>query len=81
MLIELNIMTTNNEFLQIIGANVRMLRHHLELSQEEFAKKIDMDRSYLGCIERGERNLSSLNLIRLAKGLNVEVGDLFTGIE
>lgn len=73
-------MTKDNEFLQIIGANIRMLRHYQGFSQEGFAAHIAIDRSYLGCIERGERNIASLNLIRIAQGLGVEVGELFKGI-
>lgn len=73
-------MTKDNEMLQIIGANIRRLRHYQGYSQEGFANHIGMDRSYLGCIERGERNIASLNLIRIAKGLGVEVGELFKGI-
>jgi transcriptional regulator with XRE-family HTH domain len=73
-------LTKDNEILQIIGANIRMLRHYQGYSQEGFASHIEMDRSYLGCIERGERNISSLNLVRISKGLGVKVGELFTGI-
>ena len=44
---------------------------------EAFAAHAEIDRSYYGAIERGERNLSTLNLIRIALALEVEVGDIF----
>ncbi len=57
--------------LQLIGAEIRKLREETELSQEKFAHKIDIDRTYYSGIERGERNISALNLIKIAKGLEV----------
>ena len=49
-------------------------------SQEEFAAIAEFDRAYYGAIERGERNVSAINLIRIAKHLKVEVGELFPKI-
>lgn len=46
-------------------------------SQEGFAHEVGLDRTYMGSIERGERNISAINLIRVAKKLRVEVGELF----
>lgn len=51
------------------------------LSQEAFADEVGLDRTYVGGIERGERNIATLNLIRIAIALNVEVGQLFPSIE
>lgn len=73
-------MEIEKDLLKTIGSNIRFARHEKGYSQESFAQHIAMDRSYLGCIERGERNIASLNLIRIAKGLVVQVGDLFKGI-
>lgn len=73
-------MSEKTNHLQTIGANIRKLRHYQGFSQEGFANHIAIDRSYLGCIERGQRNIASLNLIRIAKGLQVEVAELFKGI-
>lgn len=47
------------------------------MSQEEFAALADLDRAYYGGIERGERNVAVLNLIKIAVALGVEVGRLF----
>lgn len=60
-----------------IGQQIRKIREERGYSQEGFAMELGMDRAYYGGIERGERNVSALNLVRLAKNLNVEVGDLF----
>jgi transcriptional regulator with XRE-family HTH domain len=46
------------------------------MTQEELAARADMHRTYIGGVERGERNLSTLNLMAIARALGVEVGDL-----
>lgn len=63
-----------------LGAKIREIRESQGLSQELFAAEAEIDRSYMGSIERGERNIAALNLIKIAKTLNVEVGDLFPPI-
>ena len=55
----------------IVAANVRRLRKEKGLTQEELAHLADIDRSYLGAIERGEYRLSVVTLGKLAKGLRV----------
>jgi transcriptional regulator with XRE-family HTH domain len=64
-----------------LGEQIRNLRKNKGFSQEEFADKVGLDRSYMGGIERGERNIATINLIRIAKALGVEVGDLFPPIK
>lgn len=66
--------------LVLIGKQIRKIREAQGYSQEEFAALVGIDRSYMGGIERGERNIASLNLIRIAKALKVEVGKLFPDI-
>lgn len=63
-----------------LGNKIRELRKMKNLSQEAFADEIGLDRTYVGGIERGERNIASLNLIRIAVTLNVEIGELFPSI-
>lgn len=63
-----------------VGQRIRELREEQGYSQEAFAAEAEIDRSYMGSIERGERNIATLNLIRIARTLNVEVGDLFPKI-
>jgi transcriptional regulator with XRE-family HTH domain len=64
--------------LKALGSRVRDLRHDQGISQEALADKARIGRSYMSGIERGVRNCSTLHLLRLAKALNVAVGDLFT---
>lgn len=60
-----------------IGNKIRELRKSKGFSQESFADEVGIDRTYMGGIERGERNIAAINIIRIAKALKVEVGDLF----
>lgn len=55
--------------LEAVGAAIRSLRKGKGLSQEELSHRSSIDRSHMGRIERGERNLSLLNLIRISQGL------------
>lgn len=64
-----------------IGQKIRELRKAKGFSQEEFAYEVGLDRTYMGSVERGERNLAALNLIRIAKALKIEVGELFPHIK
>ena len=59
------------------GARLRELRKARKMSQEKVALASDLDRSYLGRIERGEINVSLVNIQRIAGALGVEAGDLF----
>jgi len=65
----------DNKYLEILGNNIRDLRKSRNMSQEELAFKAEIDRSYVGGIERGERNVSFLTLIKLAKCLNCKILD------
>jgi transcriptional regulator with XRE-family HTH domain len=66
-----------NPKLVLLGRQIRRLREEQGLSQEEFAGLANIDRAYYGGIERGERNLAALNIIKIAEALKVEVGKLF----
>lgn len=61
--------STEQKILKHVGAKIRALRNETGLSQEDFAKKVDLDRTYISDVERGERNVSVLNLFKIAKGL------------
>jgi len=69
-----------NRKLALLGQQIRRLREEKNLSQEEFAGLADLDRAYYGGIERGERNVAALNLVKIADALNVEVGELFPSL-
>jgi transcriptional regulator with XRE-family HTH domain len=62
--------TDNDKCLESLGATIRAERKAMGLSQEAFADAAEIDRSHMGKIERGERNVTLLNLIRIAKALN-----------
>ena len=59
------------------GQCVRELRTKKGLSQEALALACDLDRTYIGGIERGERNVSLVNIQNIASGLGVPVRELF----
>jgi len=59
------------------GERVREIRKHLNLSQEELSFKAELHRTYIGMIERAERNLTLINIEKIAKALNVGVKELF----
>ncbi len=63
------------------GKKIRELRESKGFSQEDFAYEAGLDRTYMGGVERGERNISVLNIIRIASALKVEVGELFPSIK
>lgn len=62
--------------LQRFGSRVRAVRERLGLSQENLADRVGMHRTYLGGVERGERNIGLLNLLRIARALGVTPGSL-----
>ena len=57
-----------------MGNRIREIRKNKGFSQENFAYEVGLDRTYMGRVERGERNIAAINLIRIAKVLKVEVG-------
>lgn len=66
--------------LQQVGAALRSARKQAGLSQEKLALKAGVDRTYVGGIERGERNPSILNLARLANAIGISLSDLLEGV-
>jgi transcriptional regulator with XRE-family HTH domain len=63
-------------FLKKIGKRIRTLRKKAGFSQETLAFNSHLDRSYIGAVERGEKNPSSISLKKIAKALNVTVSTL-----
>lgn len=61
------------------GDRVRLLRTNAGLTQEALAAKCGLDRSYIGSVERGERNISLENICRIAAAIGVEAKELFAG--
>ncbi len=63
-----------------LGNRIRELRQQIGLSQERFALKIGMDRTYFASVEAGKRNIAIINIKKIADGLNVSLSELFKGI-
>jgi transcriptional regulator with XRE-family HTH domain len=59
------------------GARVRQLRNDRGWSQEAFADRAGLHRTYIGSVERGEQNLSLLNIEKIAATLGVSLAELF----
>lgn len=69
-------MKTEN-ILIAFGAKVQALRKAQGLSQEQLAAIANLHRTYIGMIERGEKNATSLSIEKIAKALHVNISDLF----
>ncbi|WP_233117870.1 helix-turn-helix domain-containing protein [Aggregatibacter actinomycetemcomitans] len=66
-----------NEYLVCFGKKVKELRKQKGFSQEALALLCDLDRSYIGSVERGERNISLINIYKIANALNISIKELF----
>lgn len=67
----------NREILVKFGLRVREIRKEKNLSQEELSFKADLHRTYIGMIERAEKNITLINIEKIAKALNVNLKELF----
>ncbi len=70
-------MDSNSDILIKFGNRVRELRKLKNLSQEELAFRADVHRTYIGMIERAEKNITLLNIEKIANALEVSINDLF----
>lgn len=59
------------------GGRLRQIRKKKGLSQENLALTCDLDRTYIGGVERGERNISLVNIYKIAEALGISVRELF----
>ncbi|MBL0127005.1 MAG: helix-turn-helix transcriptional regulator [Flavobacteriales bacterium] len=66
-----------NAKLRAFGQAVRSERERQAISQEELADRAGLDRSYVGGVERGERNIGLLNIVKLSEALHVSPGVFF----
>jgi transcriptional regulator with XRE-family HTH domain len=62
------------------GRALRRQRQKLGVSQEAFADMCQLDRTYIGGIERGERNVALVNIEKIAKTLRLSIAQLFRGV-
>ena len=63
-----------------VGLRIKDLRAVHDVSQERFANKIGMDRTYLASIEVGQRNVTLQNLAKIANGYDMTLSEFFEGI-
>ncbi|MEI6441762.1 MAG: helix-turn-helix transcriptional regulator [Nostocales cyanobacterium ELA583] len=71
----------DNQARKKLGSNIKQLRTKLELSQEQLAEKADLHRTYVGAVERGERNISLDNILAIARALGISASELLEGVE
>ena len=69
---------SSRELTQILANNIRAYRKERRISQEEFADMCDLHRTYVGSVERGERNVTLSTLETLAAAVGVSVPELLT---
>lgn len=65
---------------QTFGKRIKELRAQTKLSQEKFALKIGMDRTYFASVESGRRNISLENIFKIANGFGITLEKLFKGM-
>lgn len=70
-------METDKKLLKRFGLKVQQYRKKLGISQEELAYRAGFHRTYIGMIERAERNITLSNMKRLSDALQVKIQDLF----
>lgn len=69
---------SDSEILKIFGERVRQLRKQKDISQEELAHRADLHRTYIGMIERAEKNITLLNIEKIANALEVDISNLLS---
>jgi len=68
--------TSINKELITLGQRIKELRTESKITQEKLAEKCNFDRTYISLLERGKRNPSYLNLIKLCHGLDISLSNL-----
>lgn len=74
-------MSMANEARRKFGANVRRVRKSMGLSQEALADESGIHRTYIGSVERGERNISLDNILAIARALKVSPAELLLEVD
>jgi transcriptional regulator with XRE-family HTH domain len=70
----------SRKILTTFGGRVREARHALGISQEVLAERTGLHRTYIGTVERGERNPALINVVRIADALSVDAASLIAGL-
>lgn len=66
------------ELLKEVGQRIRYYRHKVGMSQEKLSFASNLDRTYIGSVERGERNISLINLTKISSALGIQTYELLT---
>ncbi len=64
-------------FLELLGKNIKAVRQNLGISQEKLAEISGLHRTYIGMLERGERNITVYNMYKISKALGIEIKEIF----
>lgn len=72
---------TSEPFAVEFGARVRQNRQALEWTQEQLAEAASLHWTYVGSVERGERNISLHNILKIAAALSIDAGSLLAGLK
>lgn len=72
---------SGNPALVKLGAAIRAARLDKQLSQEALADKANIDRSYIGGVERGEHNVAVINLLKIADALDLKLSEILVGCD
>jgi len=67
---------SSENILETFGKNVQKYRKEKQISQEKLAELADLHRTYIGMIERAEKNITLRNIEKIAKALGIEIKDL-----
>lgn len=73
-------MPSDDDLLREFGDRLRTARRQAGLSQEALAHEAGLHRTYIGSVERGERNIALLNILTLATVLDIDAGTLLNGL-
>lgn len=74
-------MEVQEELLKVLGQRIRDLRLKQGYSQESFADRCGVHRTFMGTVERGESNLSFSNLAKIADALGITLSQMLSGVE
>lgn len=69
-------MQQHHPILELFGRNVQKYRVEQNISQEKLAEKAHLHRTYIGMVERAERNITLINMLKIANALGVEIEEL-----
>lgn len=70
-------MMNDKKIIKLFGDRIRELRKAKGISQEELAHHANLHRTYIGMIERGEKNISIINIEKIAQALEINISELF----